>query len=292
MLSITKDIEVANGIKASKHPEFVFITKENVEESYSKIMEEMLNIVISDGKYSLMVTPAGLKLIDSEGNTLDIDGDVIGTVGKNYFIIFKNNRYTLMNSDGQIVIQDLGIMDYCSEVKSFHNEEEQCDFVITPDAVIKKGLNSLDIVASFPTGLYFSYNKENDIYEAYDSIGTYLGQGSDLDSLRNKYRVEVKKDRQLVNNKALYEKVIISEFQRYIELCDYEPKNLLDMLLKAASLDRDFYIDLRTSRVYSDKFVHLLKISDGKRDIWVPDTAEERKVMEEFCLKRRKDNNE
>ena len=292
MLSITKDIEVANGIKASKHPEFVFLTKENVEESYSKIMEEMLNIVLSDGKYSLLVTPSGLKLIDSEGNTLDIDGSVIGTVGKNYFIIFKNNRYTLMNSDGQIVIQDLGNMDYCSDVKSFHNVEEQCDFVITPDAVIKKGLNSLDIVASFPTGLYFSYNKENDIYEAYDSIGTYLGQGSDLDSLRNKYRVEVKKDRQLVKNKALYEKVIISEFQRFIELCDYEPKNLLDMLLKAANLDRDFYIDLRTSRVYSDKFTRLLKISDGKRDIWVPDTEEEMKVIEDFCLKRRKTDNE
>ena len=55
MLSITKDIEVANGIKASKHPEFVFLTPENLEESYKRIIDGAPAIVESDGKYSLLL---------------------------------------------------------------------------------------------------------------------------------------------------------------------------------------------------------------------------------------------
>ena len=90
MLSITKDIEVANGIKASIHPEFVFLTSDNLEDSYKKIIDGAPVIAPSEGKYSLMFTTQ-LKLIDSSGNVLDIDGYIIAKFGKNYFIVFDNS---------------------------------------------------------------------------------------------------------------------------------------------------------------------------------------------------------
>ena len=40
MLSITKDLEVANGIKASKHPEFVFLTKEMLKKVIVKLWKK------------------------------------------------------------------------------------------------------------------------------------------------------------------------------------------------------------------------------------------------------------
>ena len=197
-----------------------------------------------------------------------------------------------MNSDGQIVANNLKKMDYVGDVVSFHDNDENRDLVVTPDAVIILDLNAANVVGSLPGGYYFTYDKESDLYSAYDSIGNCLKKSNDLDGLRNIFRDEGKKNRKLVDNNALYENVIISEFQRYPELCAYEPKNLLDMLAKAVSLEGDFYIDLKSSRIYCDKFTYLLKISNGKQDIWVPDTEEERKVIEDFCLKRRKNNNE
>lgn len=290
MLSITKDLEVANGIKASIHPEFVFLTSDNLEDSYKKIIDGAPVIASSEGKYSLMFTTQ-LKLIDSSGNVLDIDGYIIAKFGKNYFIVFDNCSYKVMNSDGQIVANNL-VMDYVGNVVSFHDIKKDRDLIVTPDAIISLDLNAANVVASLPGGYYFIHDEESDLYMAYDSRGNYLKKSNALDSIKEPFSTDAKKDRELANNTALYEKVIISEFQRYPELCDYEPKNLLDMLAKAVSLDSDFYIDLKSGSVYSDKFAYLLKISDGKHDIWVPDTEEERKVMEEFCLKRRRDNNE
>ena len=60
------------------------------------------------------------------------------------------------------------------------------------------------------------------------------------------------------------------------------------MLAKAASLDVDFYIDLYKVKVYPTKFTHLLKMSDGKHEIWIPDTEEELKIINDFCQQRRK----
>ena len=286
MLSITKDLEVANGIKKSNHPEFVFVTSDNVEESYKKIVNCAPAIITSEGKYSLMFTHP-LKLVDSYGDVLDIDGEIISRVGKNYFIISKDNSYKIMDADGQIVADNLRKMDFVGDVVSFQDVPKERDLVVTPDAIIILSLGEADVVASLDNGYYFVYNQETKTYTAYDFLGNALKSSKDLHELVDAFRIQGKRNRELIDNTVLFESVIISEFQRYPELCNYNPRNLLDILAKAASLDSDFYIDLKSGRVYKDQFRHLLKISDGKRAIWVPESDEEIRVIEDFCRQRK-----
>ena len=290
MLSITKDLEATNGLKESKHEDFVFLTSSNVEDSYKKIMDNAPFILTTDGKYSLMYNKS-LSLVDEEGNVLDLDGKIINRIGIKYFVIASNNEYRIMNANGQTVIDNLDKIDYVGEVVSFQSTKGDCDVIVTPDAVIILPINSADVVRSMPNGFYIIKDRENDSFTLHDTYGNMLGKNKDLEALSKEFNMYHARDKHLCHsNTGLYEKVIISGFQRYPELCDYEASNLLDMLVKASSLDNDYYIDLKNSRVYQTEFVHLLKISDGKHSIWVPDTEEERAVMKDFCLNRRKEN--
>ncbi len=291
MLSITKDLEATNGIKMSLHPDYVFLTKENVEESYEKLITKVAPIIVSNGKYHIMIAYP-FKLVDSEGNFINVDGEIIARVGKNYFIIYDKKKYKVMDCNGNIIASELEV-DFIGHVASFRDFNNDQDLVVTPDTPITMPLYSANVKCGLDNGYFFIYDIEEDVYIAYDSFGNFLKKVADLTKALNEYKFcHNKKDRELTSARDLYEKVIINEFRKYPELANYNASNLLDMLLKAVSLDRDFYIDLKSSKVYSCNFVPLIRISDGKKYIWVPDTEEERKVMEEFCLKRRRDNSE
>lgn len=292
MLSITKDLDIGNGIKASNYPHLVCLMPENVEESYQRIIAGASPIAITNGKYSLMLTNT-FKLIDSDGNVLDFAGDVIRQIGGKYFIIFDNGFYKIIDADGQLIKDNLNNIDYVGDVISFHDKKEKADFVVTPDAIVTKPLDTAEIVAAIPDGTYFVLDKVYNHYVAYDSYGNELQRGADLNSLVTLYRDKLNKDNSESSKEKsneLFSKVILKEFQKYPELCNYDASSLLDMLAKAASLDVDFYINLKKAEVCQTKFKPLLKISDSERSIWVPDSSEELKVMDDFCLTRRKGN--
>ncbi|HIS12605.1 MAG TPA: hypothetical protein IAB40_05795 [Candidatus Onthocola stercoravium] len=291
MLSITKDLETSNGLKASKNPWFVFLTPENVEDSYKKIMDNAPFVLTTDGKYSLMFA-RNLNLIDEAGNVLDIDGKIIDRIGKKYFVIAGDNQYKIMNANGQVVIDNLDKIDYVGEVISFQSTSGNCDVVVTPDTVIIQPINTANVVKSLLNGYYIIKDSEDNSYALYDTYGNILDRNKDIYAWDATFGNATYRNYRGYSDTNLYEKAIISEFQRFPELCDYEANNLLDMLVRASSLDEDYYIDLKGAMVYQTKFTRLLKISDGKRDIWVPDTEEEMKVIEDFCLKRRKTDNE
>lgn len=291
MLSITKDLEATNGIKMSLHPDYVFLTKENVEESYKKLIDKATPIIVSDGKYHLMISYP-FKLVDSEGNFIKVSGEIIRRVGKNYFIIYDKKKYKVMDSNGNIIASELEA-DFLGCIVSFRDFKNDQDLIVTPDALITMPLYSANITGDLDNGYFFIYDIEEDIYLAYDSFGNFLNKVTDLNKAINEYKFyQNKRNRELISESSLYEKVIINGFRKYPELENYNASNLLDMLIKAASLDRDFYIDLKSSKVYSCNFVPLIRLSDGKKYIWIPDTEDERKVMEDFCLKRSKNNNE
>ena len=291
MLSITKDLETSNGLKASKNPWFVFLTPENVEDSYKKIMDNAPFVLTTDGKYSLMFA-RNLNLIDEAGNVLDIDGKIIDRIGKKYFVIAGDNQYKIMNANGQVVIDNLDKIDYVGEVISFQSTSGNCDVVVTPDTVIIQPINTANVVKSLLNGYYIIKDSEDNSYALYDTYGNILDRNKDIYAWDATFGNATYRNYRGYSDTNLYEKAIISEFQRFPELCDYEANNLLDMLVRASSLDEDYYIDLKGAMVYQTKFTRLLKISDGKRDIWVPDTEEEMKFIEDFCLKRRKTDNE
>ena len=289
MLSITKDLEATNGLKESKHEDFVFLTSSNVEDSYKKIMDNAPFILTTDGKYSLMYNKS-LSLVDEEGNVLDLDGKIIDRIGKKYFVIAGDNQYKIMNANGQVVIDNLDKIDYVGEVISFQSISGNCDVVVTPDTVIIQPINTANVVKSLLNGYYIIKDSEDNSYALYDTYGNILDRNKDIYAWDATFGNATYRNYRGYSDTNLYEKAIISEFQRFPELCDYEANNLLDMLVMASSLDEDYYIDLKGAMVYQTKFTRLLKISDGKHSIWVPDTEEERAVMKDFCLNRRKEN--
>ena len=285
MLSITKDLETQNGIKASRHKkDLAFLTPDNIEEVYQKLMAYAPPIIKTHGKYSLIFS-SPLKLIDCDGNALDIDGKIIYHTGK-YFIIYNEVCYKIIDSNGNTLFDDISDIVYVGGIISLRDKKSKQDFIVTQNTIITLPINKADIVASNNNGCYFIKDKEKNCYTVYNSFGEFLETGIDLDELKKRFEQEVSKESLI--DITLYEKVLIKEFQKHPELQAYNASNLLEMLAASASLDIDFYIDLYKVKVNPTKFTHLLKLSDGKHELWIPDTEEERKIMEEFCLDRRR----
>ncbi len=285
MLSITKDLETQNGIKASRHKkDLAFLTPDNIEEVYQKLMAYAPPIISTQGKYSLIFS-SPLKLIDCDGNALDIDGKIIYHTGK-YFIIYNEECYKIIDNFGNTLYDNISDIVYVGGIISLRDTKNKQDLIVTQNTIITLPINKADIVATTNNGCYFIEDKVKKCYIAYNSFGEFLETGIDLDELKKHYQQAVPKKNLM--DIALYEKVLIKEFQKHPELQAYNASNLLEMLAASASLDIDFYIDLYKVKVNPTKFTHLLKLSDGKHELWIPDTEEERKIMEEFCLDRRR----
>ena len=286
MLSITKDLETSNGIKASRHKNFVFITPENIEESYKKLIASAPPILPSVGKYSLILS-SPLKLIDDNGNSLDVDGRIIYSTG-NYFIVYTEKYYKIIDGNGNTLFDNISDIDYVGGVISLRDTKNNQDLIVTSQTIIVLPINKANIVATSDNGCYFIKDASRRCYVAYNSLGELLQTGQNLDDLINYYQSKKQITKRNSSNISLYEKVLIREFQSNPELQEYNANNLLEMLAKAASLDVDFYIDLYKVKVYPTKFTHLLKMSDGKHEIWIPDTEDELKIINDFCQQRRK----
>ena len=148
----------------------------------------------------------------------------------------------------------------------------------------------MNVISSFEDGTFLTRNNADNQYHAYDAWGNFLESSDDVFTLHSKYFDSSSVNRPGENNFDVYQNYIIQNFRKYAQLKDYPASNLLDMLNQAASLTEDFYISLSDGRVYQTTFKYLLKISNGKDHIWMPDTLEEVKALEEFCLKRRKEH--
>ena len=286
MLSITKDIEFANGIKASNHGEFAFLTKDSVDDVYMKIINRVPYIKRAGSKNFLFQKIGTLLLVDENGVKIDVGGSIIKSIGEKYLLASSKVGCKIMDMNANVLY--CGVINYCgSNVVSLRDIEHDQDLVVTPNTIKFMPINSADVVGSLEDGTFFI--QEDNGFMANDSWGNGLEKSSDLSYLVDKYQSDYEMDLPQKSLEA-FEKYMINKFKNHLELKDYDAKNLLDVLNKAVTLDDDFYIDLINFEVYKTKFRYLLKISDGKHSIWVPDTKEERAVMKDFCLNRRKEN--
>ena len=289
MIKITKDLMTKNGLKASENKSFVFLTRENVEESFERIMKKAPVVLKTSGEnYLLMTNP--IKLLTQNGTAVDTKGIIIKIIGSKYLIVSHDSVYKIMDMDGNTLEDEISLLDYSGSGVVMLQDDYR-DIVVTPKKIIMRTPNRLNVIASLEDGTFFTRNNANDQYDVYDAWGNFLESGDDLTKLKSKY-FTLPINRKRESNSDVYQNYVIQNFQKHANLTNYKAYNLLDMLNKAASLSEDFYINLNDGEVYQTTFKHLLKISNDTHSIWIPDNDEEVKAMEDFCLKRRKKDNE
>ena len=287
-MEISKDLEASNGLKASENKGFVFLTKENVEESFERIMKKAPVVLKTVGKNYLLIANS-IKLLTQDGKAIDPKGTIIKIIGRKYLIVAHDSVYKIRDVDGTTLEDEISLLDYSgSEVALLQNGDY--DIVVTPKTIITVPTNQLNVIASLEDGTFFTKNDIGNIYMAYDAWGNFLGSSNDLTKLESKYFNPLSVNRKRETNSDVYQNYVIQNFQKHANLANYKAHNLLDMLNKAVSLNKDFYINLNDGEVYQTTFKHLLKISNDRHSIWIPDTKEEVKVMEDFCLRRRKEH--
>lgn len=289
VIEITKDLGTQNGIKASENKNFVFLTMENIEESYRRIIEEAPFIHSTVGKNYIFVANSVKKLLTKDGVEIDPTGTIVKVIGYKYLIVVtQDSTYKIIDVDGNVLEDNISYLYDDTDNKIALLRDDYRDIVVTPQKIIIKLPYQCNIVASLEDGTFFTKSKTEDEYCAWDSEGVFLESGDDLIALKYRYFNPFTKNHP-ESHLDVYQNYIINNFKSCPSLKNYNAENLLDMLNKAASLPEDFCINLNNGEVYQTTFKHLLKISNDTHCIWIPNNDEEIKAMEDFCLKRRKE---
>lgn len=105
MLSITREYKTEDGIVLGKDISKLFINKSNVEDIYKLLIQNVPLIQNDNGNYSVLFTKCGYKLIDENGQEINLFGDIIGRVGVKYFICSAlNGKFYVIDNNNCLIL--------------------------------------------------------------------------------------------------------------------------------------------------------------------------------------------
>lgn len=297
MLSITREYKTKEGIIVGNDDNKLFINKSNVEDIYKALIQNVPLIQNDNGKYSVLFTKYGYKLIDENGKEIDLFGSIVGRVGLKYFICSAlNGRFYVIDNNNCLIFGAHNEIRYLGDsLVLLKSNIGKKDIVLTTKDYYVFPENQIRIVTSFPNGYWITLTTDENgysIYLVFDQWLHIVDKSASYAELVQKYqKLPIANDLSIKNSGLLYEKHLINLFKQFSEFSLSDDDNLLALLNQAANSESDYYIDMDKIRLIKTKLVPYLKINDGINESWILDTDENIRELNNLCRKRIIDKN-
>ena len=292
MLSITREYKTEDGIVLGKDTSKLFINKSNVEDIYKLLIQNVPLIQNDNGKYSVLFTKCGYKLIDENGQEINLFGDIIGRVGVKYFICSAlNGKYYVIDNNNCLIFGAHNEIRYLGEsLAVLKSSIAKKDIVLTTKDYYVFSENQIRVLTSFPNGYWIALTTDENGYSIYLVFDQWLcpvDKSVSYAELVQKYeKLSPTDDLSAKDSILLYEKHLINLFKKFSAFSFSDSDNLLSLLNQAANSESDFYIDIDSIKLVKTKLVPYLKISDGMSEFWILDNDENMKELNDLCRRR------
>lgn len=292
MLSITREYKTEDGIVLGKDTSKLFINKSNVEDIYKLLIQNVPLIQNDNGKYSVLFTKCGYKLIDENGQEINLFGDIIGRVGVKYFICSAlNGKYYVIDNNNCLIFGAHNEIRYLGEsLAVLKSNIAKKDIVLTTKDYYVFSENQIRVLTSFPNGYWIALTTDENgysIYLVFDQWLCSVDKSVSYAELVQKYeKLSPTDDLSAKDSNLLYEKHLINLFKKFSDFSFSDSDNLLSLLNQAANSESDFYIDIDSIKLVKTKLVPYLKISDGMSEFWILDNDENMKELNDLCRRR------
>ena len=292
MLSITREYKTEDGIVLGKDTSKLFINKSNVEDIYKLLIQNVPLIQNDNGKHSVLFTKCGYKLIDENGQEINLFGDIIGRVGVKYFICSAlNGKYYVIDNNNCLIFGAHNEIRYLGEsLAVLKSNIAKKDIVLTTKDYYVFPENQIRVLTSFPNGYWIALTTDENgysIYLVFDQWLCSVDKSVSYAELVQKYeKLSPTDDLSAKDSNLLYEKHLINLFKKFSDFSFSDSDNLLSLLNQAANSESDFYIDMDSIKLVKTKLVPYLKISDGMSEFWILDNDENMKELNDLCRRR------
>ena len=292
MLSITREYKTEDGIVLGKDTSKLFINKSNVEDIYKLLIQNVPLIQNDSGKYSVLFTKCGYKLIDENGQEINLFGDIIGRVGVKYFICSAlNGKFYVIDNNNCLIFGAHNEIRFLGEsLAVLKSSIAKKDIVLTTKDYYVFPENQIRVITSFPNGYWIALTTDENGYSIYLVFDQWLcpvDKSVSYAELVQKYeKLSPTDDLSAKDSILLYEKHLINLFKKFSDFSFSDSDNLLSLLNQAANSESDFYIDMDSIKLVKTKLVPYLKISDGMSEFWILDNDENKREISKLCRKR------
>lgn len=292
MLSITREYKTEDGIVLGKDTSKLFINKSNVEDIYKLLIQNVPLIQNDSGKYSVLFTKCGYKLIDENGQEINLFGDIIGRVGVKYFICSAlNGKFYVIDNNNCLIFGAHNEIRFLGEsLAVLKSSIAKKDIVLTTKDYYVFPENQIRVLTSFPNGYWIALTTDENGYSIYLVFDQWLcpvDKSVSYAELVQKYeKLSPTDDLSAKDSILLYEKHLINLFKKFSDFSFSDSDNLLSLLNQAANSESDFYIDMDSIKLVKTKLVPYLKISDGMSEFWILDNDENMKELNDLCRRR------
>ena len=292
MLSITREYKTEDGIVLGKDTSKLFINKSNVEDIYKLLIQNVPLIQNDNGKYSVLFTKFGYKLIDDNGQGINLFGNIVGRVGVKYFICSAlNGKYYVIDNNNCLIFGAHNEIRFLGEsLAVLKSNIAKKDIVLTTKDYYVFPENQIRVLTSFPNGYWIALTTDKNGYSIYLVFDQWLcpvDKSVSYAELVQKYeKLPPTDDLSAKDSILLYEKHLINLFKKFSDFSFSDSDNLLSLLNQAANSESDFYIDMDSIKLVKTKLVPYLKISDGMGEFWILDNDENMKELNDLCRRR------
>ena len=292
MLSITREYKTEDGIVLGKDTSKLFINKSNVEDIYKLLIQNVPLIQNDSGKYSVLFTKFGYKLIDENGQGINLFGNIVGRVGVKYFICSAlNGKYYVIDNNNCLIFGAHNEIRFLGEsLAVLKSSIAKKDIVLTTKDYYVFPESQIRVLTSFPNGYWIALTTDENGYSIYLVFDQWLcpvDKSVSYAELVQKYeKLSPTDDLSAKDSILLYEKHLINLFKKFSDFSFSDSDNLLSLLNQAANSESDFYIDMDSIKLVKTKLVPYLKISDGMGEFWILDNDENMKELNDLCRRR------